>query len=277
MWDGGDIEDDTDSLDPVPDPDQRVGIEIMGLYDTGTNLLNALLHVNFWNQFTTYGMVPPNTMQGVWKHANPNSLIDQNISELSLIANENVAVLAMIRDPLSWFQSLHKAPYSLIGCVTGDDWLTKPCVHGSPAGPNSSTQTWANLADMWADWTQSYTRLKEAGVERVLTIRYEDLVLQPENVLSEIATLLNLDMPASFKTVDDAAKASGGALGRQEAIDKITGKTYLAGYTGVTWHSACSSLAKWRPLLEEHLYDGCPESLESQSLRRRLKRHLHHK
>mmetsp|Transcript_63107 Transcript_63107/g.137140 ORF Transcript_63107/g.137140 Transcript_63107/m.137140 type:complete len:301 (-) Transcript_63107:156-1058(-) len=265
LWDGQDMDDDDAFHEQFSSDvsDEQLGIEIMGLFDTGTNLLGTMLQSNFAGQFTTYGIVPPNAKPGVWKHADPTVLLNSNRSDMAAIVDAKVAVIAMIRDPLSWFQSLRKAPYQLHLCVDGEDWLTKPCAHGSPGGPNSTSQVWSNLAHMWADWSGSYKRLMEAGVPNVVTVRYEDLVVRPEEVITEIANALDLTLPESILSVDRAAKASGDPSGRQEAVDKINNKSYLENYLQSELDAACTSLAPWSSVLEEFSYDVCPKPVQS--------------
>mmetsp|Transcript_48180 Transcript_48180/g.104917 ORF Transcript_48180/g.104917 Transcript_48180/m.104917 type:complete len:299 (-) Transcript_48180:89-985(-) len=268
IWDGLDVTDDnllsallmTNSINVRAE--SKTGIQVMGLQDTGTNLMSTLMERNFGNQISHWDSSHGDATHGLWKHANPEALVEQVPDELVPLSQGNVSIIAMIRDPLSWLESLHKAPYELASCVAGDDWLNRSCTHPVPCGYKNEgkAQTYENLLSLWARWTSSYGRLMELGIKEVLVIRYEDLVLFPDQVLTEIASTLKLSMPATIRLMDSPAKLHGEALGHEDAMLKITEQRQLADFAGDPLKMLCDQLKTFEAVLETYSYTDCREA-----------------
>ena len=97
----------------------------------------------------------------------------------------------MVRDPLSWLQSLKKAPYDLKRCTKKEDWLTAPCAtpktftdwiaHPDPLAsipppkflyvPFPGRPALPNLESFWNEWTRDYTHMADFGFADSLVIR----------------------------------------------------------------------------------------------------------
>eukprot|EP00448_Togula_jolla_P011832 CAMPEP_0170617980 /NCGR_PEP_ID=MMETSP0224-20130122/26713_1 /TAXON_ID=285029 /ORGANISM="Togula jolla, Strain CCCM 725" /LENGTH=302 /DNA_ID=CAMNT_0010943921 /DNA_START=83 /DNA_END=991 /DNA_ORIENTATION=+ len=268
IWDGLDTEDDT-YLSAMVEANvidlnsaNRKQIQVMGLQDTGTNLLTAMLRSNFQNQITLWDSTHVDETRGLWKHANAGAIVEQVPDIVAPLAERQVSVIAMIRDPLSWLQSIHKAPYEFSSCVSGDDWLQRSCTHRVPCGyrNNGTSETYSNLVSVWAHWTRSYGRLKKVGVKHVLAIRYEDLVLYPEQVMNEIATSLKLKPPPTISLVTAPAKSHGEAVGREAAMAKINEQSFLADFKTDSLSMVCKQLKPFRKVLDFHSYQGCKEA-----------------
>jgi len=246
---------------------QPTRVQAFGLQDTGTNLLWAILHANFGNKLIYHdAFYPANDgmhQKGLWKHANVE-LINQTFPEskrLSLIGGDVVAI-ALVREPMSWLRSIHKAPYELKGCVQGDDWLFRQCTHKHPGGyipvPKA---TFANMATIWAEWVKAYLRLKDFGYKDALIIRYEDLVKNPKLTMERIAKVLNMTLPKDVTVPTDPAKKHGFAVGYREAYTKITNRSYLLEYQPDDALKVCRELEKYRQELFRYNYTDCYDVL----------------
>lgn len=295
LWDGMDVAEDWRAIDEAVDHtssfaqlgstirrnNRAVTVQIMGLMDTGTNLLQQILWhnfpmMNFFAEFPATDGASEEKMRrlsekGVWKHANlvqVNEHMRPRIRES--FASEEAAMIAMVRQPLSWLQSIKKAPYKLQNCVGGSDWLQRPCVHPIPAGHAGVDHeiqhnvTYSNLMDIWNHWLRSYEDAWPRMFRRALFIRYEDLVLEPVSVIREIARQLNVTEPANFVIPVESAKKSGLSSGRAEAVDKIRTKGHLWKFAGGELHSACTSLDE--DIAEQFGYDECKRIVEEAAM-----------
>mmetsp|Transcript_57346 Transcript_57346/g.124080 ORF Transcript_57346/g.124080 Transcript_57346/m.124080 type:complete len:336 (-) Transcript_57346:40-1047(-) len=267
IWDGIDVEDDGLLSARVPASlinlrvGEKKGIQLMGLQDTGTNLITAMMGLNFGNQLTLWDSSHSGATEGLWKHANPEALVRQVPDVAFPLIKGNVSIIAMVRDPLSWLQSVRKAPYELESCVVGDDWLNRSCTHPVPCGygNEAEAETYDNLVSLWAHWTRSYGKLEDLGVQKVITLRYEDLVLYPEQVMTEIAWSMELKMPDKISLIDSPAKLHGEALGRDDALTKISEQKYLADFAEDSTKMVCGQLEAFQEILNWYSYDNCKE------------------
>lgn len=239
--------------------DPEVHVELMGLMDTGTNLLQQMLWNNFPSMRFFASLLPASDApeekriryaeKGVWKHAN---LWTVN-THLRPWARENfvtkkTVLITMVRQPLSWLQSIKKAPYMLQRCVIGEDWLRRPCVHPIPSGhtcvdheiPHNVTYT--SLIDIWNKWTLAYKNAWSFMFSKLIILRYEDLVMEPVATMRHIAQQLNLTVGSDVWVPTQPAKSSGEPIGRAEAVTKIRTKSYLWQFTGAELHDACGVL-----------------------------------
>lgn len=233
---------------PQPAHPGQTTVQILGLYNTGTNLLQALLDKNFPGVF-----VPPSYGrrafgQIFWKHVQPTVLMRKAPNLKGRLEARNAVGLAMIRDPLAWLQSTKDAPYDLAACVRTTAWLSQPCtlpLHSDTGGGAAYTmpgpQTLPSLPAFWNEWTEDYGHLEDFGFKRSLVISYEDLVLDTEGVLEKIAHLVNVPPPATVKQKHRPAKTLGG--GRAEAMRKLASKSWLYRYTDGELQAACARLS----------------------------------
>jgi len=219
---------------------------LAGQFNTGTNLLNTLVQLNFPGAFQDKQKVY------FWKHKKPSDL---TYVQRANLANKGVA-LVMIRDPLSWLQSMKKAPYDLRACVTRYDWLTAPCSTPWNYAELHDTKPvhLSNIEAYWNEWTRDYQHMTDFGFSGAVVIRYEDLVLDTEGQLQRIAHAMNLPAPSTVRQVHGPAKSHGNANGRAAAISKLKNKQYLDQYTWAEKNAACSRLDKG--LLRDFKYDG---------------------
>lgn len=246
----------------VTGPVER-SVQVLGLQNTGTNLLFSMLRRNFASRVALYDWnyqadsPAPELRPGVWKHANLQVLHDYNASALDFITRDKVVAIMMVRDPMSWLQSMKKAPYELKPCVMGKDWITKPCPHPHPAGfYQAPPEEITDLEEMWNRWTRAYDHHDWNGFPEGIVVRYEDLVLEPELTMDMIAEKLDMKKPdGGWDVLDRSAKNHGDSHGRLEAMEKITSRSFMEEYAVSQVKKACSRLDMER--MAEHQYDTC--------------------
>jgi len=247
-------------IEEVPSVKPKVNLEVMGLQDTGTNLLTSLLNKNFGSQITLLDAAFGGDRHGVWKHSNMG-FIDLKRPELfDNLKKQNAVPVVVVRDPLSWLQSIKKAPYELNNCVQGTNWLSKPCMHRVPAGyakPLVGPAYFHFLSGLWGNWTESYSVALGKNFRKTVILRYEDLVLRTEDTLRSLANVLGLEMPPEVMVVESPAKNHGEALGRVAAIDKIEKELFLDQYTDKELSMVCGQLMNWRDALTDFHYTKC--------------------
>lgn len=257
-------------------------VQIMGHYNSGTNLLVALLEKSF------HGQAKSNSLYGpfeplFWKHASVSALREMNRSKFAPWVSQwfgnglddeslNATVgIAMVRNPLSWLRSFRNASYDLKHCSLGNDWLTRPCTYpdwndldDKRMEPSLSGRKYANLEQIWNEWMQDYVSLQDFGFKNAAYIRYEDLVLDATETISRMFMDLNLSVPEFAPTQDTDARnfdADGNfvihteANARAKALKKIKSKSYLSEFTKDELVDACSRLDK--DLMHQLGYDDC--------------------
>mmetsp|Transcript_66704 Transcript_66704/g.145458 ORF Transcript_66704/g.145458 Transcript_66704/m.145458 type:complete len:395 (+) Transcript_66704:170-1354(+) len=243
-------------------------VQILGLQNTGTNLLAAMMHLNFDPHILYHDLSKGHGSsgpwrRGIWKHANLEVMSESSPTVLQEVQEEHAAALVMIRDPVSWLQSMHKAPYELSTCIAGSSWLSKKCVHAVPAGygqegkrlPGVHKLVLPNIEAVWNEWNAAYSNATSYGFAGGMVIRYEDLVLQPDETMQRIADFLKLPAPARVRPVLRSAKRHGQSVGHNEAIQKLTEKLYLKEYSPEELKVACSNLDE--ELMKKYSYNSC--------------------
>jgi hypothetical protein len=180
----------------------RIRFKIMGHYNTGTHLIRELLVTAFG---ASADVADPNEVGfsdcTFWKHSPLRRVPEENIEPCN---RSNVIGIAMVRNPLSWLQSLHGCPYDLNDCVQGEDWLVRSCTY--PAGivslmPQLQGVSYANVEDIWNQWTEDYTFLRPQLFNRSMVLTYEEVVLNTHEILKQIASLANLRLPKHMQKV----------------------------------------------------------------------------
>jgi hypothetical protein len=244
----------------VCDPD----VLIMGLFNVGTNLLNKLLNLNG----LTKGHC--DACMNLWKHVKPSLLYERFEREgrPNVLKYRDVATVMIVRDPMSWLQSMRKAPYDLQPCMWGTDWPTRSCTFPPPRVQGSTV--WgstishshpfpvANVEAVWNEWTTQYHALGNYGFasDKTIIVSYEEIVLDTEGTLARIAKTLGKPAPVSMKQVQAPAKNHGQPNGRIQALAKLRQKSYLHDYSDIQRREACRLLNK--NLMKSHGYSDCP-------------------
>lgn len=239
-----------------------VGVEVLGLQDTGTNLINQLLYHNFKTQLAHFDSTRKDSQKGIWKHAYVKYIDEFCPAEFDNLVKNDVVPIVMVRNPLSWLQSIRKAPYELSHCVQAEGWYG-PCTHKKPAGyvdeqvPPFYGQ---HLSGIWGRWTESYEPVLHSYFKQVIMLRYEDLVLNTTAVLRHVAELLNLTLPDTFDIIESPAKSHGDAVGRAAAIQRIQNREYLQNYEPEELTEICRELKYFSSVTARFSYtDDCPD------------------
>lgn len=225
---------------------------VVGQFNTGTNLLGKLMNLNF-----PHAQHVPRSFY-YWKHAKP-TLLTQAYRES--LKGHKIVPLIMIRDPLSWLWSVHKAPYNYRDCTNKLDWLSNPCAMSreharmGPGFQYIGPVKLANLQAHWNEWTRDYLHMQDFGFHDAVLVRYEDLVLQTEVELSRIGGVLGLGNPAPFRQLQSPAKAHGASGGRQNALRKLKTKPYMGLFKPGELEMTCDRLDK--SLTQRFHYNDC--------------------
>lgn len=106
--------------------------------------------------------------------------------------DENIMVIAVIKDPLQWMASMCRQPYIRPPWIrlTGE---TCP----SPIQETSITQpgwTHGNFLEVWMQWHSEYLENDASqNHQPALHIRFEDLLFQPETTITNVCGCLGLE------------------------------------------------------------------------------------
>lgn len=169
-------------------------IKIYGMFNSGTNYAFDLFESNGFEvgQNNTINC----SLQGKrdcaekymgWKHGDPNTF-GHKFFPLNLTTTMPVI---MIRNPLSWIDSMMHAPYNMKNCIK---MQFNPCEY---EWGSQSCLGYINLKCKYSNsilsWGEYYSRmLSKITMTEGFYIRYEDLVLQPEKILTQLRIRANL-------------------------------------------------------------------------------------
>lgn len=239
--------------------------QIAGPFDSGTNLMEAMIAMNFPSAFKW-----TNGERKLWKHSVSGSGAFTNQFRSIGYNSSNFVVIAMVREPLSLLGSWKKAPYDLKHCVKDWDDVLKPCKGFMRAWtcfctPSAETNTisdyfgkfedevrqrmkgsitFNNIADVFEKYFQQYHMLaKENQFAKVEIVHYEDLVTHPDLVMKRIGKALGMPIPDKIGIVADPAKTHGQAVGYDAAVQKLRERPWLKEIPGPIQKSFCSSLS----------------------------------
>lgn len=211
-------------------------IKIMGPYDSGTNYLSKLMAAN---NLEEHHILDPSineiVVEGGWKHwpeqYAPDDLFDDN----------DRLVIYLCRHPLSWFQSIKKATYDIscedvVGTGACDfdfqklrwtrQWTNLNLLN-AVGGESGTVVHFNNLASIWNLYYGGYLNQDKLPM---MMVRYEDLLTQPEVVLTAIASALGTALDGDFKAIHEKAKPDY-SRDFSSAYDWNVKKQYLSEYT----------------------------------------------
>mmetsp|Transcript_55298 Transcript_55298/g.157132 ORF Transcript_55298/g.157132 Transcript_55298/m.157132 type:complete len:353 (+) Transcript_55298:85-1143(+) len=243
----------------VPQKQDKLPLQILGLYNSGTNLLTDLLTLNLPGAFSQLQGTRTQACQ-FWKHSSLRLLSRQPSFQKSC---RNVIGIAMIRNPMSWLRSFHRIAYDLHGCKDGPDWLTRPCVWPGGSPSHLGGVAMPNVEDLWNQWVHDYEDLSGFGFDHAAVIRYEDLVLDTEASLQRIAALAGQPLPAVIQQEDRNMAPTGklNASGRALSVHRIESRAYMEEFTHEEVVQACARLD--REAMQRHGYTDCDDVLAS--------------
>jgi len=243
-------------LRKVIDAPAKINVNVFGLQNTGADLLNAMLHINFGNQLNYYSGgsadASTNSRHGVWTHANIKE--KWRVEKGSFMAPDagKMHAIVMIRNPISWLQAMRASPQELEQCVSGgDDFISRPCTHKMPGGHDSkvASTTFPSLAAVWNRWYDGYENGQDFGFPHRLVITYESLVRNPKGTMGHIGNFLGLKEPAQGWAMPSDSKD------RDTAIKFMATKRYLEQYNPKEKSQACQQLDS--DLQRKYGYDDC--------------------
>lgn len=258
-------------------PEGQQNIQLMGLFDSGTNLLRALIEANFPRaQVRVHDMYKPagkywqmawqpncaetaNQICSFWKHANLDVIKKRSPKRLDEMHELDVVGVALVRDPLSWLQSIRSVPYAFgwpPNDVYGVDWFRNPIAVPKVYYGGEPLVRHPSLVDVWNNQSLAYENLGSYGFKRFLAIRYEDLVMNTERVMADVAAVLGVPAPEDVKQVDEPAK-TGVCGGREDALSKILVRGHLNAYKAGELRSVCGLLDV--DLMRRHGYVDCDD------------------
>lgn len=275
-----------------PEEKKPMFVQILGMFDSGTNLLRALLQANFPDvQVKTHCHDG-----GIWKHTPPSELITNASRDLLLkeanplrAAPARSRLLAVVRSPVAHLLAWKRAGYELKRCIKkrgdhkngGARWIVERCRMGPivftsdiqcpikricHAMCKTTAQAWlfASTVDIWNMYGEGYLHLADAGYP-VKVVTYERLVLETGAVLARIATFLNRTLKGRPEVIHQKAKTHGHSVGRASAIRTIQRREWLRYVREEDLAEICARL-DYR-LLRQFQYDDC---MDPEVLGRRL-------
>lgn len=215
-------------------PDDRI-LAVAGMFNTGTNYLEALLNYNIKDmQQDILWQVP-------WgKHRMAYVKYNHTAPEMDEYNKDNVLPIVVIRDPYAWMQSMCKSPYAAIwkhrkfhcpnliySKVDHHRYnqlpqFSNPDIPSFEVTVDFDDTTYENsvkfdsLADLWSQWYKLYF---DATYPRLI-VRYEDLVFQPAKVLKEIATCVDAKVRPRLIFQLNTSKQHGSGTDFLKAISK---------------------------------------------------------
>lgn len=269
LWDGMDIENasfyaaeamGTRARQLREMPFER-NVHVFGLQNTGTNLLQTMLCLNFGGRIQMFDEGSDGRdfgwQHGIWKHANLRAIQTYHPEEFAPLRENDVVPIMTVRNPLSWLTSMRHAGYELEDCFARDDWATRECLHRLPAGYFSKVggMTYENVETIWSLWSGAYDNVTSFGFRKAIVINYEDLVQKPQATMRSVARQLGIEPPTEVR-VEMTAQGPDSS-GRWEALQKIRERSYLESLTHGEIRKACHRLDL--DLARRHHHTDCDE------------------
>ena len=157
-------------------------IQILGMFNSGTNLLftilDELFDVNVGNEGHTL----------FWKH----SVVGKQFANKHVKVSQNNYYLIVTKNPYFQFQSFKKSPYSIklknhkIDSLTLDEFVNKSIYIALPKNviTDLSTLNFQNCPHYWNKFHSS--AFKNLPPNNTIVVRYEDLLFNSESVIREL-------------------------------------------------------------------------------------------
>jgi GR25 family glycosyltransferase involved in LPS biosynthesis len=265
-------------------------VSILGMYNSGTNLLYKLFYANIEKPLN---IELCKNRSGwaycgrVWKHTHPKRLSEA----ISLRPdygdfNQTIAIV-LVRHPFSQIHSLETGENYDVRCGAPKNLPTgkrvdinHTCVYVKPTGvalqsqmgnerielpicprkdrPRNSRQCWENVAEGWNSYVGAYLSGLDSLFKQVKIIRYEDLVEAPERTMRDLMQVVAPD-PGQHRLKPWGVAYEGASKKldrkRSDALMKLNEKNYGANFTEDELNFLCSQLDKH--LMGRLGYHGC--------------------
>ena len=224
-----------------PRPQARV--KIYGERNTGTNYLSALLDKNLDVELLP-GVVPfaVDVVQALlpgheaiktlynsltfprhlgWKHmlvGNDNHLAECHLQSPGFLC------ITLTKNPYSWLLSLHRRPHNHPSYEKKSlDFDAFLCSEWPAIGRENVPEPFKNPVDLWNRKNAAYLEL--ARKIDVVSLRYEELVMDPRQAVAKVAERLGVDHDStSFENVSESTKG-----------DAMTFDSYQSYYAENRW------------------------------------------
>jgi hypothetical protein len=238
------------------------------MYHTGTHLLAKALQGTFQSSIFTWGSdeVGPVNCR-FWKHSSLSILEQEAPHELDDCARDNFIGLAMIRNPLDWVTSVRGWSYDLIGVGEKQgpfaldktpSWPIDPIRfnlnHDSASAFIGNTE-FPNIGSIWNRWNKDYQNLASFNLTKGMVIRYEDLVQDPEQVMSQVAEFAGLKMSYNKTNISDCTWCSG-----KKSVEDSQSRSYLRSFTPLELSQYCKTLDI--DLMRKYGYTECDMAVQ---------------
>eukprot|EP00928_Gymnodinium_smaydae_P070719 TRINITY_DN5449_c0_g1_i2.p1 TRINITY_DN5449_c0_g1~~TRINITY_DN5449_c0_g1_i2.p1 ORF type:complete len:286 (-),score=40.86 TRINITY_DN5449_c0_g1_i2:228-1085(-) len=191
-------------------------LQIAGMYDSGSNLMESLIDSNIPADTFRYSLFG--------KHRSPRRLAELLNEQAKLLDGQRVVVAAIVRSPLAQIAGWIKAPYDFRSQIEGMNLL-----HDQKTLltiPRNGGSFWG-FTGLWNGFTKGYADFDKHPNRSVVIVEYERLVYDPQPVLREIASALGTALVQDFQAMDEPAKEHGHPKGRELALEEIVNMTYL--------------------------------------------------
>jgi len=191
-----------------------------------------------------------------WKHANPVLINQRYPNSVKWRTEHKSAPIIVVRDPLSWLMALRDGPPNeLSECTADEDWPSKECEHPSPAGEPGYLE-YPSIMAIWNQWMQAYSNLTAHGYNEPLTVRYEDLVADPEGTMTTVARHLNLTFTKSAGNyIEISSTGTTDIETHGQVMEQLRNKRYMQEYSESQKHEVCSKLSS--ELMTKYSYKDC--------------------
>lgn len=171
-----------------------------------------------------------------WKHA---LVADPTCIRAMDVYGDDLVFLTLTKNPYSWLLSLYRRPYHVRGPQrTFEEFLT---ARWRPVGRERLNGRSPNAMDLWNLKNASYLRLD--GEVACQNLRYENLLADPQTVISQIASRHGLEWAAAaFRNVNESTKEESKDFSfyadyylKEEWRKKLSGRSIEVINRGIDW------------------------------------------
>jgi hypothetical protein len=137
-----------------------------------------------------------------WKHAVPNT---QSIYEDIRFNKDELGLIFLAKNPYAWLLSMYKRPHHYDGDVSKlsfYEFLSEPW---PTLGRDNVRVPLTSIIDAYNVKYRSYIEFVNAS-KSCLLLRYEDLILNTQDVINTISSELSLSVSDTFRNVDKSMK-----------------------------------------------------------------------
>lgn len=180
--------------------DKFTDVKVIGLQNTGTNLMDKFLKENFFIRHLTSG----------WKH---HFIEPRYLQSHRQQYNKNVLKIVMVKHPMYWIQSIFKSGYEI---KFADKFDINNMVRNSVLIKSKNDQIgFPNPCALWNMFYQLATTYSYS--DSTIFVRYEDLLNNPEIIFEDLKTVLNPRVN-TVRIIEKPAKNHGKSRDRKQSL-----------------------------------------------------------